>query len=120
MRMLIYAVPVILALYALIDCVRNEAPTTSRLPKPIWILIIIVVPVIGPLAWFLVSRFVEPGGVQNRKTKPNRPTPRGVRAPDDDPDFLWRLEQQSRRRRREREERDSGEEPRDEPQPPIN
>ncbi len=114
MRLLIYAVPIILALYALIDCVRNEKPMTSSLPKPLWLVVIVVVPVIGPLAWLLVSRFVDPGGARPQPTiRPNRPQPRRPRAPDDDPDFLWRLGQQGRRARREREERDG------KPKPPT-
>ncbi len=114
MRLLIYVVPIVLALYALIDCALNEAPTTSKLPKAAWLLLILVIPVFGPLAWFLVSRFVDPSSVRPQpRPRPAWPHSRPVRAPDDDPEFLWRLEQQSRRARRERQrqESESSEEP---------
>lgn len=78
-----------LTVYCLFD-VRSTAPHLVRgLPRPAWFLVVLV-PVVGPLAWLVAGR-------------PNRPRrgptrPRSVTGPDDDPDFLWEIEKRRRRR----------------------
>jgi hypothetical protein len=103
-RMLVYVAPVALAIYALIDLYRSEANERAGLRPVLWALIILLIPVVGPIAWILVST-LERGKMrpasQNQSTRPARPArPKGPVAPDDDPEFLWRLDQQRRRDRR--------------------
>jgi hypothetical protein len=107
MRVLVYVVPVALAIYALIDLWRSRAEERAGLHPALWALIIIFVPVLGPVAWILTSVYVRSqqraAGGPTRPAGPARPgrTPRrrqGPVAPDDDPDFLWRLERERRRR----------------------
>lgn len=102
---------VALVVYALIDCVRTpEDSMPVGIPKVLWVALIIVFPGLGALAWLLVSRVARGG----RTSPPSpgrgagRPSPRGPRgprgpvAPDDDPEFLARLEAERRRRDRDR------------------
>lgn len=114
LRALVYIVPVALALYALIDLSRSEAVERADIHRAAWVALIVLLPVIGPVTWILISRSRRapasrptPG---SRPAPPNGPRPGpagrvwpvrrpGPVAPDDDPDFLWRLEQQQRRRR---------------------
>ena len=65
-------------IYSIVDCAL-QPPTRHRgVSKPIWILIVILLPVLGGLLWFIVGR--------------GRPrTPAVFRAPDDDPAFLGTL-----------------------------
>ncbi|HEY6798779.1 MAG TPA: PLD nuclease N-terminal domain-containing protein [Kineosporiaceae bacterium] len=95
-------------IYALVDCWRSTDDDVRGLPRPAWILLIILVgplgvPAFGATAYLLFGR------------PPSNPRPGGVVAPDDDPEFLRSLdaarssaaaEERRRREQRERKERD--------------
>ncbi|WP_152233247.1 PLD nuclease N-terminal domain-containing protein [Georgenia ruanii] len=113
-------VPVILLLavtiYAIIDCIRTPADSVpTGIPKAVWVLFIVIFPGLGALAWLLVSRIARaeasgaarPGGPAGGwSPEPRRPGRRGgPTAPDDDPEFLARLEAERRRAERERRAR---------------
>src|ERR1041384_5634277 len=81
---------------ALIDRYRVKGP-----PKIVWVLIAIV-PIVGPVLWFLVGRErLNPNGSGGGRQR------RGPGAPDDDPEFLRKLsrEQAQEERIRDLEER---------------
>lgn len=117
-RLLLYAIPVVITIYALIDAIMTPRVQARSLPKPLWIVLIILIPLLGALAWLLVGRpRAEPhhrGGGGNGggggtdgpapRTPPTRPgRRRGSPAPDDDPEFLRRLDQAAwERKMRER------------------
>jgi len=87
---------VALSIYAAIDALMTDKRRTRGLPKALWVLVILVLPVIGAVLWLTL-------GKDRGKRKPvMRQT-----APDDDPDFLRRLgsekEQEERIRRLEQE-----------------
>ena len=69
---------VILTVYTLVDCAVFDRKRIRGLPRWVWIFVIVLVPLIGPLLWLLVGH--------GRST----PTTRSYRsvAPDDDLDFL--------------------------------
>lgn len=97
--LIILVVVISITVYAIIDCAGRRTDSIKAMPKLAWILVIILVPILGPVLWFLLGRVRPTGG---------RRAPRqGPLAPDDDPDFLRRLEEERRReaRRRESEER---------------
>ena len=110
MRIVLIVLVLALTLYALLDCARTpEESMPARMPKFLWITLIVLFPTIGPIAWIIVSRvkaaeerggYVEPTvwsskeGTTFRRPQRARPT-----APDDDPEFLRGLEQDIRRRR---------------------
>ncbi|RUR03359.1 PLD nuclease N-terminal domain-containing protein [Labedella endophytica] len=89
-------VVVMVTIYAVVDCAMMSASRVRGLPKVAWIAIIILLPVIGLVLWFLIGR--------GRK---NPVVASGPRAPDDDPDFLVSLgrdaEQDERIRKLEEE-----------------
>ncbi|NCT91646.1 PLDc_N domain-containing protein [Cellulomonas sp. APG4] len=100
LRALVYIVPVALAVYALVDLARSREEERSGLSALAWVAIVVLLPVVGPIVWIVLSR--RAAGAQGaRPGGGGRPGPRrgGPVAPDDDPDFLWRLEQEQRRRR---------------------
>lgn len=92
-------------IYALADVVQAEEAELGRIPKWAWVLLVIIVPVAGPLTWMILSyqykqqarggspapQLRNPGASRRRAARPL--------APDDDPEFLWRLEKQQRLRR---------------------
>ncbi len=87
-----------LMIYALVDCLQTDANEVRALPKPLWILVI-AFPLVGPVAWLVGGRAVEPDGDGQAKHAV-------VVAPDDDPDFLHGLDQQRRARDREKREQE--------------
>lgn len=96
LRLVLTLVGVGLTVYAAIDCLRTPPAEVRALPKGVWFVLILLLPVAGPLAWILAGREGPSGGAGGKAAPP-------VLAPDDDPDFLFQLELE--RRRREREER---------------
>jgi hypothetical protein len=105
-RFLIAVALLTLQIYALVDLARADSDQVRTLPKSVWFLVWLV-PVLGPVAWLLLGRpQVGPspggggpggGGIGGGP----RPT-RGPVAPDDDPEFLRRLDEQSWSARMER------------------
>lgn len=77
-----------LTLYAVIDCIRTDEREIRGVPKVVWVLIILLVTVVGPIAWILAGRDRSSPGPIRRQPGPV--------APDDDPEFLRRIEQQRR------------------------
>ena len=119
-RALVYVVPIALAIFALFDLARSLPEERAGLRRLWWVLIIVLLPALGPIVWIVVSR--NSRGAASPRTGPSIPGPGrgplrpptrrpGPVAPDDDPDFLWRLEQQRRRA--------AGEPPTDETPPPA-
>lgn len=82
LRVLFFAVGFGLSLYALIDCIRTEDERVKGLPKLVWILLIVFVSYLGPIAWIVAGR---------DRQWPTFEQPRTL-APDDDPDFLRNLD----------------------------
>jgi hypothetical protein len=111
-RFLIVLALLTLQVYALVDLVRARSDEVRVIPKSLWFLIWLI-PIAGPVAWLLLGRpqvGPSPGGGGSGGggiTGGPRP-PTGPAAPDDDPEFLRRLDEQSwaarmERLRRERE-----------------
>ncbi|MFC7878864.1 PLD nuclease N-terminal domain-containing protein [Isoptericola sp. NPDC057391] len=97
-----------LALYALLDLFGSEEDERGGLPRWLWAVIIVLLPIFGAVAWIIVKQSSRrASGGRGGTSWPGRRGPSGPRrpsgpvAPDDDPEFLWRLEQEKRRRERE-------------------
>ncbi|MFT4110350.1 PLD nuclease N-terminal domain-containing protein [Propionicimonas sp.] len=91
-RLLPFALEAILLVFCLIDCVLADDARVRNLPKWGWILLIVVVPLVGGVAWLLAGR---PARTADRPASatPQWESPPTVRprAPDDDPEFLAKL-----------------------------
>ena len=80
--------------FTIVDCALQPATRHRGVSKPVWVLIVVLLPVLGGLLWLAIGR--------------SRKTSRLVaRAPDDDPEFLGRIgtisDQDERIRRLEEE-----------------
>ncbi|MDJ1372321.1 PLD nuclease N-terminal domain-containing protein [Gulosibacter molinativorax] len=49
-------VAVALTVYAIVDCAMFDAKRTKVMQKPIWLVVILLVPVIGPLLWMFIGK----------------------------------------------------------------
>lgn len=87
-RILALFVLVALAIYiaAIADCLGGEHEP-RRFSRRLWVAVILLLPIIGGVLWFLTGR--------PRPRKPGQKRPR-TGAPDDDPDFLADLERRLR------------------------
>lgn len=96
--MLMFALEILLVVLALISCLSAQDDEVRALPRFVWIILILLFPIVGSVVYFAVGRPLttaprttwRAGGGFPEATRP-------VRAPDDDPEFLARLERQSRR-----------------------
>jgi hypothetical protein len=104
----LFAAHVVLVVLALIGCLSAERSRVRALPRLLWAPVIVLLPLIGPVAWFLggrpVSRPERRGGPAAPPGPGGRPRPKPA-APDDDPDFLRSLDADQSRRDRELFER---------------
>jgi Phospholipase_D-nuclease N-terminal len=94
LRVVVVLVVVGVMVYALVDCLRADARDLRLLPRPVW-LIAILVPLVGALLYFVVGR--NPRAVEEPIVRPL--------APDDDPEFLRKLDIERRRRQADEERR---------------
>ncbi|WTW96754.1 PLD nuclease N-terminal domain-containing protein [Streptomycetaceae bacterium NBC_01309] len=68
--------------YAFIDCLTTDEQKVRNLPKLAWVFIVLLVPLVGAIGWFVAGR-----------PRRDRAAERRARfvAPDDDPEFLASL-----------------------------
>lgn len=79
-------VVIALAVYAVFDCLQTAPRQVQYLPKALWLVLVVIVPVLGPAGWFYAGRRrPSPNGPQGRRP------PAAPRGPEDDPDFLRNL-----------------------------
>jgi len=85
-------------IFAIIDCIRSDADEVRGVPKGVWIVVLILLPLIGAVLWFALGRpriSAAPAG--GRPAVRRGPvTGSGPVGPDDDPQFLRNLDQQRR------------------------
>lgn len=72
-------------IYALVDLFMTQNPRVRAFPKPVWIAVVVALPILGPLLWLFV------GKTSGRSRKKNV----GGQAPDDDPRFLGSMGKES-------------------------
>ncbi|MBI9113948.1 PLD nuclease N-terminal domain-containing protein [Sanguibacter suaedae] len=96
-----------LLVYAFSDFATSDSRDRGDIPRWLWLVIIVLLPYFGPIAWIVFSRSRRAQAAGGTATGPARRgmpgagrarrRPSGPVAPDDDPDFLWRLEREQRR-----------------------
>ncbi|UJP39910.1 PLD nuclease N-terminal domain-containing protein [Cellulomonas palmilytica] len=97
--------------YCVIDIVRSDDDERLGVHPALWVLLVVLFPIIGGVVWLAVSRTRR--GQRTTYRAQAAAGPAAPVAPDDDPEFLWRLEQERRRR----EARNPDDEPHDQPGP---
>jgi hypothetical protein len=80
-KALLVVIVVALAVYSLFDVFATPRERVRVLPRLAW-LVVVLVPVVGAVAWFAFGRTrTGPAGPRRQPRPP-------ARGPDDDPDFL--------------------------------
>lgn len=106
-RFLPFVVELALLAYCLIDCIQTDEGDIRNLPKGLWVILIIFLPIVGGVAWLVAGRPLTRGPRRpvpwpSTQTAgfPEYERPRRPVAPDDDPDFLLGLRADRERERR--------------------
>jgi hypothetical protein len=106
---------IVLLLACVLDVARTHPDQVRLLPRAVWLVAILLLPLLGSLAWLVAGRPLpavgppprpgppDPGRSGSRSNHPSygtreRTTPPVPRGPDDDPEFLRRLDESLRRR----------------------
>jgi len=107
MARLLVVLPFLVAaldVFAIVDVILTDVRRVRAMPKLVWALLIILLPVVGAILWFTIGKERRDSGTQPRQV-----------APDDDPAFLRNLrrdeEQDERIRRLEQELADLDDDP---------
>jgi hypothetical protein len=81
-RLLVILPFVVLALdvFAIVDVILTDQRRVRALPKLVWVILIVLVPIVGALLWFFIGKERRDRGGERRTI-----------APDDDPAFLRNL-----------------------------
>jgi hypothetical protein len=92
----LFLVDLALLLFALIDCLSTDEYAVRNLPKGAWVLLILLFSPIGAIVWLVAGRpqhrpAGRAGDWRPGSGFPEHERPRSAVAPDDDPEFLRRL-----------------------------
>lgn len=98
LRYLPFLLIIALTIYTFIDCLNTPEEEVKHLPKVVWVLIILLFSIVGPIVWLFAGKKRVPGGGGGGRPRPGRRT---WVAPDDNPEFLKSL-------REERDEKENG------------
>lgn len=72
---------VALTVVALIDIITRDDTQVKHMPKLVWILLVVFLPLIGGILWFAVGREYPEGGIRLGRERPAKPSPREASAP---------------------------------------
>ena len=78
-RVLLVLLLIAFTIYTVVYVVQSNSEQVRGLPKSLWLIIVIFLPLVGMVAWWIFGR-----PVSVTRTPPPK-------APDDDPDFLRNL-----------------------------
>ena len=84
LRVILVLLAVALYVYFIIDVARTPKGQARSLPKWLWMLLVIVLPLVGGVLWLILGRAWPEGGGWWRRSGPV--------APDDDPRFHRKLD----------------------------
>ncbi|MFJ7158364.1 PLD nuclease N-terminal domain-containing protein [Streptomyces sp. NPDC101118] len=93
LRYLPFLLILALTIYTFIDCLNTPEDEVRHLPKVVWVIIILLFSIVGPVVWLVAGKKrVASGGFGTGGGRQ-----RWV-APDDNPDFLKSLDEEKKRR----------------------
>ncbi|KOG44042.1 PLD nuclease N-terminal domain-containing protein [Streptomyces sp. NPDC059558] len=94
LRYLPFLLILALTIYAFIDCLNTPEEEVKHLPKVVWVIIILLFSIVGPVVWLFAGRQrVASGGGRARRTQ--------WVAPDDNPEFLKSLREEQEKKDRD-------------------
>ncbi|GGO69948.1 membrane protein [Nonomuraea cavernae] len=84
-------------LYSLFDVITSPEDEVRNVPKPLWMLIVALIPIAGGLLWLVRGRPQTPRSEWRSSPQAGSAPPAAPpKGPDDDPEFLRELERRMR------------------------
>jgi hypothetical protein len=113
---LFYLVPLVLAIYCLINAITSRADDIRHLPKVAWILLILFFPFLGSIAWLAAGRPVaaKPRRFERPATgfpEYDRPGRAAAVDPEADAEFLRKVRERAEEQRRRAKEQEKARDP---------
>ncbi|MER6255117.1 PLD nuclease N-terminal domain-containing protein [Streptomyces sp. NPDC001584] len=100
LRYLPFLLILALTIYAFIDCLNTPEAEVKHLPKVVWVIIILLFSIVGPVVWLFAGKDrVVSGGGRARRTQ--------WVAPDDNPEFLKSLRDEQEKKDKD-QDKDQG------------
>ncbi|MFE9635086.1 PLD nuclease N-terminal domain-containing protein [Streptomyces sp. NPDC006463] len=92
LRYLPFLLILALTIYAFIDCLNTPEEEVKHLPKVVWVIIILLFSIVGPVVWLAAGKKRSAvGGGRARRAQ--------WVAPDDNPEFLKSLRDEQERKK---------------------
>jgi hypothetical protein len=120
MRLVIYLVPIVLAIYCLVEAISSREDEVRHLSRTWWILLILFFPFVGSIAWLAAGRPVRAprrAGPHERSASAfpeyDRPGRFAATDPAADEEFLAKVRARAEEQRRIARERKAAEAPRE-------
>lgn len=92
LRWLPLLIQICLLIYCLTDCIQANPKQIRNLPRWAWIVLIVIFPLAGPIGYLIA-------GKPRAEDEFEAGYGSGPKGPDDDPDFLWKLNRDSNAQR---------------------
>ncbi|WP_328789291.1 MULTISPECIES: PLD nuclease N-terminal domain-containing protein [unclassified Streptomyces] len=100
LRYLPFLLILALTIYAFIDCLNTAEPEVKHLPKVVWVIIILLFSIVGPVVWLFAGKDRgAAGGGRARRAQ--------WVAPDDNPEFLKSLRDEQEKKDKD-QDKDQG------------
>jgi hypothetical protein len=106
MPFLILVVFSVIWLYALVESISSDETLIRNLPKMAWVILIVLAPPVGSIAWFIAGRPLgDRSPIVRDDPAPAKqiPAPRRPLGPEDSPQFATHIEERRRLQRWEQE-----------------
>ena len=106
--LLSYVIPLVLLIYCLVDAITSRDENVRHLKKVWWIVLILLFPLVGSIAWLVAGRPTKP---QPRRAAAPQPRRAPAADPGADAEFLRQVRERAEEQRRRAKEQANREEP---------
>jgi hypothetical protein len=89
----------LLWIFCIFDVISTPAEDARNLPKVLWLIVVLIVPDVGSVAWLVLGRPRSARTLQPRSwQRPPRPQAHRPRGPEDSPQFMSGIDEHRRLR----------------------
>lgn len=92
-----FILPLALVIYSLIDCLNTPEDEVKHLPKVVWVIIILLFWIVGPIVWFAAGKLRRAPAGGRTPSEWHRNHRHEWVAPDDNPEFLKSLKDENKK-----------------------